>query len=80
MNKTCPFSLKPEYVDEMTIDAATEHKHKVICVRMLLRENYTEEEFARYCALYGIDSKQAKLIIRDLEITRFRDVENSKGN
>ena len=32
MRQTIPFSLKPEYVDEMTVDAETETKHKAGCV------------------------------------------------
>ena len=48
---------------EFTIDAETELKHKAACVWKLLGENYTEEEFAQYCALYGIDPEQAEIII-----------------
>ena len=59
MNKTCPFSLKPEYVDEMTVDPATELKHKAMCVRKLLGNTYTLEELEKYCALYGITIEQA---------------------
>ena len=32
MRQTIPFNLKPEYVDEMTVDAETEIKHKASCV------------------------------------------------
>lgn len=52
------FSLKPEYVDEMTVDAETELKHKVWCVRKLLGFSYTQEQLDRFCALYGIIVEQ----------------------
>ena len=58
MSPTSPFSLKPEYVDEMTVDAETEIKHKVICVRQLLGSIYTQEELEQYCALYRITKEQ----------------------
>ena len=32
MHPIYPFSLKPEYVDEMTVDVETETKHKAGCV------------------------------------------------
>ena len=51
MRPTSPFSLKPEYVDEMTVDAETEIKHKAGCVWKLQLE--------RYCTLYGITTDQA---------------------
>ena len=38
MYPTCPFDLKPEYVDEMTVDAETEIKHKTGCVRRVVRK------------------------------------------
>ena len=59
--------------EEFTVDAATELMHKAACVWKLIGDNYTEGEFAEYCALYGIDSEQAGVIIRDFEMTRFRD-------
>ena len=59
MYPTCPFSLKPEYVDEMTVDAETELQHKAWCVRKLLGNIYTLEELRKYCALYGITTEQA---------------------
>lgn len=58
MRPTSPFSLKPEYVDEMTVDAETEIKHKVICVRQLLGSKYTQQELEQYCALYKITIEQ----------------------
>ncbi len=51
--------LKPEFVDEMTIDAETEIKHKAACVWKLLGSQYTQPQLARYCALYGITIEQA---------------------
>lgn len=59
MSPTSPFSLKPEYVDEMTVDAETEIKHKAGCVWKLLGSHYTQEQLERYCALYGINTEQA---------------------
>lgn len=59
MNKTCLFSLKPEYVDEMKVDAETELKHKAFCVRTLLGDNYSTDDLEKYCALYGITTEQA---------------------
>ena len=59
MRQTIPFSLKPEYVDEMTVDAETETKHKAWCVWKLLGSRYTQEQLERYCALYGITTAQA---------------------
>jgi hypothetical protein len=51
--------LKPEFVDEMTIDAEIEIKHKAACVWKLLGSRYTQPQLARYCALYGITIEQA---------------------
>ena len=51
--------LKPEFVDEMTVDAETEIKHKAGCVWKLLGSRYTQIQLARYCALYGITIEQA---------------------
>ena len=59
MYPICPFSLKPEYVDEMTVDPETELKHKAWCVWKLLGRTYTLEELSKYCALYGITIEQA---------------------
>ena len=56
--RICPFNMKPEYVDEMTIDAPTTIKHKAICVRQLLGFHYTQEELRMYCNLYGITPEQ----------------------
>ena len=58
MIPTCPFSLKPEYVDEMTVDPATELKHKAMCVLQLIGSHYTQEELETYSALYGISPEQ----------------------
>ena len=58
MIPTCPFSLKPEYVDEMTVDLETELKHKAACVWKLIGNTYTLEELEKYCALYGITMEQ----------------------
>jgi len=52
----CPFNLKPECVDEMTVDAETELKHKAWCVWKLLGPHYTQEQLERYCSLYGIST------------------------
>lgn len=59
MNPTCLFSLKPDYVDEMTVDSETELKHKAFCVRTLLGSYYTQKELEKYCALYGITTELA---------------------
>ena len=59
MRPTSPFSLKPEYVDEITVDAEAEIKHKAGCVWKLLGSRYTQEQLHRYCALYGINNEQA---------------------
>ena len=59
MYPICPFSLKPEYVDEMTVDPEAELKHKAWCVWKLLGSRYTQEQLERYCALYGITTAQA---------------------
>ena len=58
MIPTCPFSLKPEYVDEMTVDPATEFKHKALCVIQLIGSHYSQEELETYSALYGISPEQ----------------------
>ena len=59
MRPTSPFSLKPEYVDEMTVDAETETKHKAGCVWKLIGSHYSQEELETYSALYGITTDQA---------------------
>ena len=61
MIPTCPFSIKPEYVDKMTVDSDTELKHKAMCVRKLLGYSYTQEELETYCKLYGITTEQFEL-------------------
>ena len=58
MRQTIPFNLKPEYVDEMAVDAETETKHKAGYVWKLLGSHYTQAQLARYCALYGITIEQ----------------------
>ena len=59
MHPIYPFSLKPDYVDEMTVDVETETKHKAGCVWKLLGFHYTQDQLERYCALYGITTDQA---------------------
>ena len=46
--------LKPEYVDDIELDAETIIKHKAMCIRKLLGSSYTQEELETYCDLYGI--------------------------
>ena len=58
MNPTCHFSLKPEYVDEMSVAPDAELKHKAMSVRKLLGSSYTQEELKTYCDLYGITTEQ----------------------
>ena len=48
--------LTPAMHEELAIDAETEIKHKIACVKKLLDTNYTQEELNRYCTLYGIPS------------------------
>lgn len=59
MTRTFPFDLKPEYVDEMTVDAETAIKHKAICVWRLIGNNYSPEQLELYCSLYAITTAQA---------------------
>jgi len=59
MIRTFPFDLKPEYVDEMTIDTETAIKHKAACVWCLLDNDYTPEQLELYCSLYAITPAQA---------------------
>ncbi len=47
MHPIYPFSLKPEYVDEMTVDAE------------MLGSRYTQSQLERYCTLYGVTTEQA---------------------
>ena len=42
--------------EELTIDAETEIKHKIACVKKLLSANFSQKEFNRYCALYNLPS------------------------
>lgn len=51
--------LKPEYVDDMTVDEPTAIKHKAACVWKLLGSDYTPDQLTRYCALYGISIPDA---------------------
>ena len=59
MIRTFPFDLKPEYVDEMTVDAETTIMHKAACVWRLLGDNYSHEQLEHYCSIYGITLAQA---------------------
>ena len=59
MRQTLPVNLKPEYVDEMAVDAETETKHKAGCVWTLLGSHYTQSQLERYCTLYGVTTEQA---------------------
>ena len=52
-------TLKPEYVDDIELDAETTIKHKAWCVWKLLGRTYTLEELSKYCTLYGITIEQA---------------------
>ena len=58
MHPIYPFSLKPEYVDDMSVDPETELKHKAMCVRKLLGSSYTQVELKTYCDLYSITPEQ----------------------
>ena len=52
--------LTPEYIEEFTIDAKTEIKHKAACVwKLLLGNNYSKEQLDKYCSLYSITPEQA---------------------
>lgn len=53
--------LTTEMHAELTIDAATEIKHKAGCVWKLLGENYTKDQLSVYCELYGITTEEALL-------------------
>ena len=44
---------------EFKVDPTTELKHKAGCVWKLLGENYTKDQLAVYCALYGITTEEA---------------------
>ena len=59
MIPTCPFNMKPEYVDEMSLDEITAIKHKAACVWKLLGNNYSKEQLDNYCSLYSITPEQA---------------------
>ena len=59
MRQTIPFSLKHEYVDEMTVDAEIETKHKAGWVWKLLGSRYPQSQLERYCTLYGVTTEQA---------------------
>ena len=54
-----PFSMKPEYIEEIEVDEQTQVKLKAACVWKLLGVNYTHDQLARYCALYEIDITEA---------------------
>jgi hypothetical protein len=51
--------MKPEYIEEFTLDAQTAIKHKALCVWQLLGSHYTQEELEKYCSLYAITPEQA---------------------
>ena len=51
--------MKPEYVDEMTVDEVTAIKHKAVCVWKLLGTHYTLDQLSKYCSLYGISVSDA---------------------
>lgn len=51
--------------EEFTIDAATELKHKAMCVRKLLGSSYTQEELETYCNLYGISLEVFGIVFAD---------------
>ena len=59
MRQTIPFNLKPEYVDEMTVDAETETKHNAGCVGKLLGSRYTHSQLGRCGTLSGVTTEQA---------------------
>ncbi len=59
MIPTCHFNMKPEYVDEMSLDEVTAIKHKAACVWKLVGSNYSKEQLDKYCSLYGITPEQA---------------------
>lgn len=59
MIPTCHFNMKPEYVDEMSLDEVTAIKHKVACVWKLVGHDYSKEQLEKYCSLYGITTEQA---------------------
>ena len=59
MIPTCPFNMKPEYVDEMSLDECTAIKHKAVCVWKLLGNNYSKDQLAKYCSLYDISVSDA---------------------
>ena len=60
--KTYHFDMKDEFTsamhEELTIDAETEIKHKVACVRKLLGNHYSPADLKKYCALYGLTIQQ----------------------
>lgn len=59
MTRTSPFNLKPECVDEMTVDAETEIKHKAACVWKLVSLTFSQMQLKQYCTLYGITINDA---------------------
>lgn len=59
MIPTCHFNIKPEYVDEMSLDEVTAIKHKAACVWTLLGNDYSNEQLDKYCSIYGITPEQA---------------------
>ena len=49
---TSPFSMKPEYIEEIEVDEQTRIKHKAACVWKLLGISNTQVKLERYCSLY----------------------------
>jgi hypothetical protein len=56
-----PKLLTADMHAEFKVDPTTELKHKAGCVWKLLGENYTKDQLAVYCALYGITTEEALL-------------------
>lgn len=57
--RKCPFNMKPEHVDEMTLNEPTAIKHKAACVWKLLGSTYSQDQLQLYCSLYNISTDQA---------------------
>ena len=51
--------LKPEYVDDMTVDERTAIKHKAACVWKLMGNSDSPELLSRLCDLYRISIPDA---------------------
>ena len=59
MIQTCPFNLKPEYIEEIEVDEQTRIKHKAACVWKLIGASCTQDQLVAYCSLYNITIDQA---------------------